>query len=161
MYIKKVLIATAMAAGSASVLAATSTTTFQVSAIVASSCSVSAGALDFATYDPLAALPDDATSTINVTCNLLSPYTLKLNGGSVAADISARKMDDGSSNELAYQLYTAALRTTIWGDGVVGSTISSLGTGLSIPHVVYGRAANGQNVPNGTYTDTVTVSLDF
>lgn len=141
--------------------AATANTTFQVTATVASSCSVSAGALNFGTYDPLAALPLDATNTINVTCNLLSPYTLKLDGGSVNADISAREMDDGSSNRLGYQLYTTTLRTTVWGDGTTGSTVSGVGTGLSVPHLVYGRAANGQNVPNGSYADTITVSLDF
>jgi spore coat protein U-like protein len=141
--------------------AATTTTTFQVTATVASSCSVSAGALNFGAYDPLAVVALDATSTINVTCNLLSPYTLKLNGGSVNADISAREMDDGSSNRLGYQLYTTTLRTTVWGDGTTGSTVAGVGTGLSIPHVVYGRVANGQNVPNGSYADTITVSLDF
>jgi spore coat protein U-like protein len=142
-------------------LAATSNTTFQVTATVASSCSVSAGALAFGTYDPLSLTDKDATSTINVTCNLLSPYTLKLDGGAINTDISAREMDDGSSNRLGYQLYTTTLRTAIWGDGVTGSTIAGVGTGLSIPHVVYGRIASGQNAPNGSYADTVTVSLDF
>jgi spore coat protein U-like protein len=149
----------ALASGAS--LAATSNTTFQVTATVASSCSVSAGALAFGTYDPLSLTDKDATSTINVTCNLLSPYTLKLDGGVINTDISAREMDDGSSNRLGYQLYTTTLRTTIWGNGVTGSTIAGVGTGLSIPHTVYGRIASGQNVPNGSYADTVTVSLDF
>lgn len=142
-------------------VAATSTTTFQVTATVASSCSVSAGALAFGTYDPLSLVDKDATSTINVTCNLLSPYTLKLNGGSVNANISARQMDDGSSNRLGYQLYTTTLRTTVWGDGTTGSTVTGVGTGLSVPHTVFGRASASQNVPNGSYADTITVSLDF
>lgn len=146
---------------SGSAFAATTTTTFQVTATVASSCSVSASALNFGSYDPLAVLPDDATSTVNVTCNLLTPYTLKLNGGSVANSISAREMNDGGSNDLGYQLYSDALRSTLWGDGTTGSTVTGVGTGLQVGHTVYGRIANGQNVPNGSYADTITVSLDF
>jgi spore coat protein U-like protein len=142
------------------VLAASSTTTFQVTATVAASCSMNATALAFGTYDPLAALPTDASSDISVTCNLLTPYTLKLNGGSVANDINARKMAAGS-DQLSYQLYTSALRTTVWGDGTTGSTVTGVGTGLAIPHTVYGRVAAGQNVPNGSYADTITVTLDF
>lgn len=149
----------ALASGAS--LAATSNTTFQVTATVASSCSVSAGALAFGTYDPLAVTDKSGTSTINVTCNLLSPYTLKLNGGAVNATILDRQMSDGGTNTLDYQLYTSALLSAVWGDGVDGSTVTGLGTGLSIPHTVHGVITNGQNVPNGSYADTVTVSLDF
>ena len=162
MSIKKVLAVTGISLIVPGVaFAATETTTFQVTATVASSCSVSAGALDFGSYDPLAVLDLDATSAVNVTCNLLTPYTVELDGGLVAGDISAREMDDGDSSQLGYQLYTTTLRTTIWGDGTTGSTIAGVGTGLSIPHTVYGRVPNGQNVPNGSYADTITVSLDF
>ncbi len=141
--------------------AATSTTTFQVTATVASSCSFSATALAFGTYDPLSVTDKLGTSTVNVTCNLLAPYTLKLDGGSVNTDILARKMGDGGANRLNYQLYTSALLSTVWGDGVNGSTVTGTGTGLSVPHTVHGVIANGQNVPNGSYADTITVSLDF
>ncbi len=160
---KTVIAAAAISCGFASTagFAATSTTTFQVTATVASSCSVSAGALAFGTYDPLAVTDKSGTSTISVTCNLLSPYTLKLNGGSVNSNISARKMSDGGSNHLNYQLYTLPALSTVWGDGTVGGTVTGVGTGLSVPHTVHGVIANGQNVPNGSYSDTITVSLDF
>lgn len=141
--------------------AATSTSNFQVSATVSSSCSMSTSNLSFGTYDPLALVAATGTTTVSVTCNLTTPYALKLDGGSTASSISSRAMTDGAGHNLSYQLYTSALHTTVWGDGTTGSTVTGVGTGLAIPSVVYGQISTGQNVPNGTYNDTIAVTLSF
>lgn len=147
---------------SGSAFAATTTTTFQVTATVLSACSLNAGTLAFGNYSPASGTDTDASSTINVTCTLLTPYTLKLNGGSVANNINGRMMDAGAATDLGYQLYNNAGRTTVWGDGTTGSTVASTGLGLvARQHTVYGRIVAGQDVPTGSYVDTITVSLDF
>lgn len=141
-------------------LAAQTTTTFQVTALVTSACSVNASNLDFGSYDPLSVVDDTITTNINVACTLLTPYAIKLNGGSVNSNISARKMANGA-DRLDYQLYTSALMTTIWGDAVTGSTVTGTGLGVSTPHTVFGRIAALQNVSAGSYADTVTVTVEF
>lgn len=142
-------------------MATTSTSTFQVSATVSSSCSMTTSNLSFGTYDPLAVLATAATTSVSVTCNLLTPYTVALDGGSTAASISARAMTDGSGHNLPYQLYSDATHLTVFGDGTTGSTVAGTGTGLAVGTTVYGQIAAGQSVPNGSYADTITVTLTF
>ncbi len=142
------------------VSAATTTTTFQVTATVASACSVSATNLSFGTYDPTSATAKDATSTVNVTCTLLAPYAVRLSGGG-AGDTAARVMDAGTSTDLGYQLYSNALRTTVWGN-TASDDVNGTGLGLlPASHTVYGRIPAGQDVETGSYVDTITVSVDF
>jgi spore coat protein U-like protein len=141
-------------------LAAQATTSFQVTASVLSACSVSATALAFGTYNPASGTDDDASSTISVTCTLLTPYTVKLDGGA-AGNTAARVMDAGGTTDLGYQLYSDALRTTVWGN-TVSDDIASTGLGL-LPrqHTVYGRIVAGQDVETGSYADTINVAVDF
>jgi spore coat protein U-like protein len=156
-FIAAVLIA--LAAGS--VQAATSTTTFQVTATVLSSCSVSATNLAFGTYDPLAGSPTDGSSTVTVQCTLLAPFNIGLNAGvGSGATVSARIMTSGA-NTLAYSLYQDASRATVWGNTPVTDTVSGTGTGVAVPFTVYGRIPNGQNAAPGSYADTITVTVNF
>lgn len=93
-------------------LGATSTGSVQVSATVASSCSVTATALAFGNYT-LVQL--DATSTITATCTNGTTYTVGLNAGTFAgATTTTRKMSGPSSNSLNYFLYSDSTRTTNW-----------------------------------------------
>jgi len=137
------------------------TTTFLVTATVSSSCAVSAGNVAFGTYNPGSLVNTDALATISVTCTLLTPYTLKLNEGANAAtagDTSSRRMKANTADYLPYQLYSDALRTSPW-DNSTG--VSGTGTGLAAPHSVYGRISAGNNVPSGSYQDTITVTLSY
>lgn len=140
--------------------AATDTDTFQVTATVTAACNVSAGNLDFGSYDPTSGTDNDATSTISVTCTLLAPYQVKLDGGG-AGDTAARVMDAGGGTDLSYQLYSDASRSTVWGN-TTSDDVESVGLGL-LPrqHTVYGRIVAGQDVETGNYADTITVTLNF
>lgn len=141
--------------------AATTTTTFQVSATVGNNCSVSATDQSFGNYDSLAVLPTDATSTVTVQCTLLTTYQIGLDAGTGSgATVAARKMAQGADT-LSYSLYSDPTRLLVWGNTVGSDTVSGVGTGLAIPHVVYGRIPQGQNVPPGTYVDTISVTLNF
>ena len=54
--------------------AATQTDTFDVTATIIASCTISAGDLAFGNYDPLSATPNDNTSTIAITARM-APVT--------------------------------------------------------------------------------------
>lgn len=129
--------------------AATTQTTFTVSADVLASCSVSASNMGFGTVDTLSATPTDTTSAIDVTCSSGTAYTVDL-----GATPEARTMTAGA-NSLNYGMWQDAART-------VAFTSSGTGDGTAQPHTVYGRVPGSQSsVPNGSYSDTVTVTVTY
>jgi len=134
--------------------AATATTTFQVTANVVATCSVSATGLTFTNYSSTAA--STSTSTVTVQCTNTTPYTLGLNAGATSgATVTARQMLNGAA-ALNYGLYTDAGHTTNF-----ATLASANGTGSGVVTTVYGQVAAGQYVAPGTYTDTVTATVTY
>ena len=131
-------------------------------------CSVSASALPFGNYNPLSVLPTDAVGQVTVNCSfvisVLTTYTVKLSTGG-SGQYSTRQMSS-AANTLGYNLYTDALRLIIWGNGTGGSSFITntqlIGIGgFTGNHPVYGRIPAQQNVAAGSYSDTITVTLDY
>ena len=109
----------ALAAGfaaSATVEAATATTSFGVTASVNANCTISAATLAFGGYDPLvanASTPLDQTSTLTVTCTKGTSAAVSLDLGTHASGSTRRMQNDSTATEfLTYELYTTAGRTT-------------------------------------------------
>lgn len=158
---KKKALAASLLALTFAVEAATTTTTFQVTATVGNSCSASATNQSFGNYDPLALAPTDATSTVSVQCTLGTTYDIGLDAGTGSgATVSTRKMTKGADT-LSYSLYRDVARLLVWGNTVSSDTVPGVGTGLSVPYVVYGRIPAGQNVNSGSYVDTISVTINF
>jgi spore coat protein U-like protein len=143
-------------------IAAQTTASFTVTATVLASCQVAASDLDFGNYAPTSGTDTTADTAIDVTCTNGTHYTIALDGGSVAQDVTARAMSDGNSHSLSYGLYTSAGFTTAWGDGT-GSTITVSGTGDGAAQstTVFGRLPAGQYVPAATYNDHITVTVTY
>lgn len=142
--------------------AATTTTTFQVSANVIKACSVSANNLSFGDYDPTSSTPLDVTTTITVLCTLGTSFSVGLDeGDGSGASVTSRLMTNGGST-LNYGLYQNAGRSTNWGNSV-GSDTPAAQNALALGNdlTVYGRVPEGQNVAQGTYTDDVTVTVTY
>lgn len=145
------------------VSAGTSTSTFTASVTIAASCTVSATNLAFGTYLASSATPLTGTSTVNVYCTSGTPYTLALNVGSGGGTFAARDMASGA-NLMTYNLYTSAAHTDIWGDGTAStSMVAGTGAGVltSSPNTVYGNIPISQDLPPGTYTSTITVTVNY
>jgi len=174
MKIRSTLLASALAlvAGiSFQASAAETSSTFKVTATVASSCAIlGAGNLNFGSYDPAVANASayllGSSSGIDVRCNGGTTASVQLDeglnkdGGSTCAS-PVRVMVDGSGNRLAYSLArTSDLGTPIGCDASTEATLTfaSLET-QNVP--VYGSIAPSQNVPVGSYEDTVTVKVTF
>ncbi|MDI1231109.1 MAG: spore coat U domain-containing protein [Methylobacter sp.] len=152
-----------LAANEQTAQAATTSTTFLVSATVTNGCIVVATPLAFGVYDPSAAA-NDKTSTITVTCTLATPYSIGLNAGVAAgATVTTRQMKHATLTDLInYSLYNESTRTTNWDDtGGAGVVAVASATGLPEVHTVYGRIAAGQYVTAGTYADTITVTVTY
>jgi spore coat protein U-like protein len=145
------------------VKAATDTATFSVTANIVDACDVQATNHAFGAYSPSSSTALDASSTLSVYCTVGTPYSLALNVGTGGGTFTGRKMVSGG-NELVYNLYTSAARTTVWGDGSGATgTVSGTGTGLltASTHTVYGRVGVNQDANPGSYSSTVTVTLTF
>ena len=149
-------------AGSAQA-AGTRTTTFPVTATVASNCLIdSASTMAFGNYDGSAQI--DSTSAIAVRCSKNAPYTIALNDGG-AGSIAPRKMSFGTET-LEYNLYSDTNRTSVWGSTGGTNTSGGTGTGLAnaLTHTVYGRLfnnVNNQAAAVGAYSDTITVTVTY
>lgn len=160
-------VAAALSFAAAGSYAATATSNLAVSASVSNNCLIDAsGGLAFGAYDPVsanAASDLDSSGTIAVTCTNGASTSITLGQGANAAVGSTdaaplRQMNDGSTNNLSYNLYSDAGYTTVW-DNSTG--VSYTGTGAADSVTVYGRVGAGQNVPAGSYSDTVVATVTF
>lgn len=125
-------------------------------------CAVSASNLAFGTYSPISGSALDGTSTITVTCTLGTPYNVRLSAGAHGGSVSTRQMLRASGTELLdYYIYRDAGRTQNWGLTDNTDTLTSAGTGVLQNHTVYGRIPASVNVPIGSYSDTVTVIVNY
>ncbi len=158
-----------LALGAASSIdAATSTANLSVTASVAANCSISTAPVAFGSYDPVTANASTAlngTGTVSVNCTSGASTTITLGQGSNANTGStdaapARRMKDAGTDYLSYSLYSDSGRTTVWGN-TAGTGLASTGTGTLTALTVYGAVAAGQNVPTGSYTDTVVATVTF
>lgn len=142
-------------------IAATTTSTLNVSAIVAAACTVTTSPVTFGSQSNFAT-NIDANGSLTVTCTNAAPYTIALDkGAGSGATVALRKMTSGV-NTLSYSLYQGSVGSQIWGDTTLGTTIySGTGTGLAQNIIVYGRIPSGQNPAVGSYTDTVNVTISF
>lgn len=141
--------------------AATATNVFTVSAAVLTNCAVTATNLVFGNYDGSTGADLDSTSIVTATCTSGTPYKIGLDkGAGSGATVAARKMASGA-NQLSYTLYQNSARTTVWGDTVGTNTMDATAGALPTNHTVYGRVVGGQNVPAGTYLDTINVTLTY
>ena len=145
--------------------AGTATSTLSVSATVQSTCSITSGSLTFGTYDTLSGSQVDGTATISVACTKGAATTITLGQGQNAdtgsTDASPiRRMASGATM-LAYSLYTDANRLTVWGNTVATGRAYVSASSATAQLTVYGRIAANQDVPAGSFSDTIVATISF
>ncbi len=151
----------ALAAGSA-------TSDLTLSASVGANCTISTAPIAFGAYDPISANASSAlngTGTVTVICTSGAGGVISLGQGSNADSASTdsapvRLLSDGASHGLAYSLFQDSSHATIWGNTTT-TGVSHLGNGTSTDITVYGSVAGGQNMPAGSYSDTVVATVTF
>jgi spore coat protein U-like protein len=131
-------------------------------------CSVAATGISFGTYNPADTGALTGSGTVTVTCTLIGlsySWNLYLSTGN-SGSFSTRKMTSAGKS-LGYNIYTSSGYGTVWGDGTAGTGIQtggpvllSVGT-LTVPYSMYGQITPLQDLPSGTYTDTITVTLNY
>jgi len=144
--------------------AGSTSTSLALSASVSNNCTISTSAVGFGSYDPVvvnASAALDGTGTVSIACTKGATTTIGLDLGSNASG-STRRLTDGSSNYLTYELYQDSGRSTVWGNAGSGLfTPVAAPSKASRSFAAYGRVAGSQDVPAGTFTDTVTATVNF
>ena len=148
--------------------AGTATSNLSVTATVSANCSITTAPVAFGAYDPVTAnatTPLTSTGTVTVTCTSGASGTITLGqgsnpGGGSTDAAPARRLKDAGTDVLSYALYQDTGRTTVWGN-TAGTGVASTGTGSAASLTVYGSVAAGQNVPAGSYSDTVVATVTF
>jgi spore coat protein U-like protein len=147
--------------------AATTGTSFQVTATVQSTCSATAATLAFPNYTPGGGAQIGNT-TISVKCTKNTPFTVALNAGATTGDAYAQRVMGGSgANTLQYNLFTTAALAQVFGDGSGGTgTVAGTGLGVATANAVqvFGQvpdSATNQAAVPGAYTDTITVTVTY
>jgi spore coat protein U-like protein len=103
----------------------------------------------------------DGTGTVTVACTKGVAPTVGLGLGSNASG-STRRMTDGSSNYLTYEMYSDAGRTTVWTDSGGGLYAPGAAPSKAARNfTVYGRVTSNQDVTAGSYSDTVVATVNF
>ncbi|HVY21839.1 MAG TPA: spore coat protein U domain-containing protein [Steroidobacteraceae bacterium] len=146
--------------------AATTSTSFSVTATVLKTCSATSANLAFGSYTPGAGALTGSTA-VNVKCTNGTTFTVALNAGTTTGGTIAQRLMANGSNTLQYNLYTTSSYTTIFGDGTGGSSPQNgTGTGLgsAVAVNVYGQLpdnATNQNAVPGIYSDTITATVTY
>jgi spore coat protein U-like protein len=156
----RLLLATAIvAAASGSALANSDSDVLTVRVTVQEACSIAGTTIDFGTYSAGQQAALDAQGAISYSNCGAGTLNISLDGGA-AGNVANRAMSNDNSDSLSYQLYRNSARNQVWGSGADAQQVVLLVPDSgSVP--VYGRIPGGQNVPSGTYTDTVNVTLTF
>jgi spore coat protein U-like protein len=146
---------------------AATTANVGISATVVASCNITALPVAFGNYDALSATPTDATGSVDVTCSVGSLPKIWLGQGLHAdtgstAGAPVRRMINGTTNFLSYQLYQEALRTNVWGatDASSPAALPALGI-TAVTSTIYGRVPINQTSATGAYADTVVATVNF
>jgi len=137
-------------------------------ALAAPACSVASSGLQFPGYNRFNPVPTDITGNITVSCTgqpgEAVGYSVQLNRGN-SSSYTTRSLRFGNAT-LQYNLYTSAALSNVWGDGTSGSapvqgSLLINQTNAVARHPVYGRIFANQNVPAGSYADSITITLSF
>jgi len=104
------------------------------------------------------------TAAIHVSASFGLPYIITLNEGLHRISGGLRNIV-GPNGVLSYGLFADPTGAQLWGNGEssLGGAVYGSGTGIDQTYIVYaGTAPFGATPPpNGTYTDVVTVAVDF
>jgi len=144
-----------------SVQAATATGSFTAQITIEGACIVATtNSLNFGNAGVISANIDQAT-TFQVQCTSGTAYDVGLNAGTGAgANTTTRKMTFGSDT-VDYQMFSDVNRTVNWGDDFLIDTVGDTGDGSPQTFTIYGRVPPQATPGAGTYTDTVTITVQY
>jgi spore coat protein U-like protein len=134
-----------------------------------SDCTVSTTPVTFGNYDIFSTHPLDTAGTVTVNCTSdVVKANLTLGQSATSGSFNPRQMKrSGGTDLLNYNIFTDVARTTIFGNGTGGTAEIGLKRPTGKPQPwnqiinIYGRIPTGQDISVGTYSDILTLTLDW
>jgi spore coat protein U-like protein len=128
---------------------------------VLSQCSINVTNVNFGSYDVFNTTSTTSTGSITYDCSLANPsptsITIDLSQGNSSAYNSRQLRSVNDS--LNYNLYLDAAGNSIWGDGT--NSQNYINSALTGTVTIYGIIPARQNAKVGTYTDSITTTINF
>jgi spore coat protein U-like protein len=123
-------------------------------------CQLSVQHISFGSYDPFSDVNLESVGYINIShCPAnVTGYTISATTGQNSGYYQRTMTANGYT--LAYNLYTSANHTMIFGDGSAG-TATLFGTNANASYPVYGVVPAHQNIRIGQYNDSLIITLSF
>ena len=121
-------------------------------------CDITANPMNFSSYDPGAPYDTSAVGTITITCNAPELLAISL----ITTDACSQRFLRFGLNRLAYNLYQDSGHSIVWGsmNPICGHDLTTTVI-LRSQFSVYGLIPRAQNVRAGTYSDVVTIQVNF
>lgn len=129
----------------------------------AAQCTISTTPIVFGTYNVFMTAPTDSTGTVIYNCNGGGKNILITMSRGASPTFVPRRMASGPE-DLGYNLFRDAARTTVWGDATAGTSAyfdADPPNRTDIVVTVFGRIPAGQDVRAGAYSDTVSIEINF
>lgn len=146
--------------------AGTDSAGLSASATVYAQCFVSAGPLAFGTYDTVSGALKDAFGFVSFSCTAGVSATITLDQG-LHADtgstdaVPLRRVTDGAGHYLSYGTFMDFNATQVWGNDVSAAQTYTATDYNWTGYTVFGKMYSSQDVPAGTYTDTLVATVTF
>jgi len=125
-------------------------------------CTITVTPVSFGIYNVFSTLPLYSTGSVTYNCGAqVTSITIWMSKG-LGATNNPRQMVSGA-NYLNYYLCQDANCNTLWGDQAYPTDYGPVApiTKQNVTLTIYGKIPAGQDVPTGTYTDTILVEIDF
>jgi spore coat protein U-like protein len=121
-------------------------------------CDIATNAMNFSIYDPSLPYDNSAVGTIGISCNL--PLFLQIS--LITNDSCTQRYLRSGVNRLAYNLYQDSGHNIVWGslNPICGQVLTTTAIFQS-QFSVYGVIPRMQSVRAGTYSDVVTIQVNF
>lgn len=129
------------------------------------SCRVFPRPMQFGQYDPFSPVPLTGLGRIDLKCDEVGlSFRVKLDSGQNAVGFQPRRLNAVTGQEaINYNLYRDSIHSEIWGDGTPPTVIQegTVSREAKPTFTIYGRIPAGQNISQGSYTDTVRVTVEW
>jgi spore coat protein U-like protein len=146
-------------------LAGTASDTMTVTATITASCSITANDLNFGSLTSTNTGTTDVATSVDVTCTADSPFNVGIDYGVNTLGFTTRRMASGG-NFLTYDVYKDNTYITAFGPVSTYNTANNFNSPLTgnsgttnIP--IYGRILQQSTPASGSYSDTLTVSVNY
>lgn len=153
--------------------AGSATANLSVTATVSANCTIATAPVAFGSaYDAVAGTAVNATGSVSIACTKGSAPSVTLGLGANASG-STRRMSDGTTNYLTYELYQQPSTTvpgtacnytapTVWGTAGANVFTPSVSPGKAArTYNVCGQIPGNQDVQAAVYSDVVVATINF